>query len=189
MPGGMMGTMKRQLAEIRRLDLLPKVLDEVEQVRAELGYPIMVTPFSQVIGTMALMNVMQGERYKTIPDEVTRYVLGRFGQPTMPMDAGVEARIRDTKRARELEDEAHMASLDDLRARIGRGYSDEEFLLRAVMPSDQVDAMRAAGPARRGYDPKTRPVMALLQELTARKGLTSIRIEKPGLKLELNGGR
>lgn len=188
MPGGMMGTMKRQLAEIRRLDLLPKVLDEVEQVRAELGYPIMVTPFSQVVGTMALMNVMQGERYKTIPDEVTRYVLGRFGQPTMPMDAAVEARIRDTKRARELEDEAHMASLDELRARIGRGYSDEEFLLRAVMPSDQVDAMRAAGPARRGYDPKTRPVMALLQELTARKGLTSIRIEKPGLKLELNGG-
>ena len=189
MPGGMMGTMKRQLAEIRRLDLLPKVLDEVEQVRADLGYPIMVTPFSQVVGTMALMNVMQGERYKTIPDEVTRYVLGRFGQPTMPMDRAVEARIRDTKRARELEDEPHMASLDELRARIGRGYSDEEFLLRAVMPSDQVDAMRAAGPARRGYDQKTRPVMALMQELTARKGLTSIRIEKPGLKLELNGGR
>ncbi len=108
-----MGTMKRQLGEIRRLDLLPKVLDEVEQVRAELGYPIMVTPFSQVVGTMALMNVMQGERYKTIPDEVTRYVLGRFGQPAMPMDKHVEARIRDTKRARELEEEPHMGSLDE----------------------------------------------------------------------------
>lgn len=189
MPGGMMGTMKRQLAEIRRLDLLPQVLDEVERVRAELGYPIMVTPFSQVVGTQALMNVMQGERYKTIPDEVTRYVLGRFGQAVMPMDAEVEARIRDSKRARELEDEPHMASLDELRARIGRGHSDEEFLLRAVMPADQVDAMVATGPARRGYDAASRPVMHLLGELTKRKGLTSVRIEKAGLKLELNGGR
>ncbi|WP_370224158.1 hypothetical protein [Pararhodobacter marinus] len=187
MPGGMMGTMKRQLGEIRRLDLLPKVLDEVEQVRAELGYPIMVTPFSQVVGTMALMNVMLGERYKTIPDEVTRYVLGRFGQPAMPMDKHVEARIRDTKRARELEEEPHMGSLDELRSKIGTGYSDEEFLLRAVMPADQVDAMVAAGPARRGYDPKSRPVLHLMKELTARKGLGAIRIEKPGLKLELKG--
>jgi oxaloacetate decarboxylase alpha subunit len=189
MPGGMMGTMKRQLREIRREHLLPQVLDEVERVRAELGYPIMVTPFSQVVGTMALMNVMQGERYATIPDEVTRYVLGRFGQPAMPMDPEVEARIRDSKRARELEDEPHMASLDELRKRIGTGYSDEEFLLRAVMPADQVDAMVAVGPARRGYDPKARPVMHLLGELTKRKGLTSVKIEKAGLKLELNGGQ
>ncbi|GAB4273101.1 MAG: carboxylase [Pararhodobacter sp.] len=189
MPGGMMGTMIRQLREIRREHLLPQVLDEVERVRAELGYPIMVTPFSQVVGTMALMNVMQGERYATIPDEVTRYVLGRFGKPAMPMDPEVEARIRDSKRARELEDEPHMASLDELRKRIGTGYSDEEFLLRAVMPADQVDAMVAAGPARRGYDARSRPVMHLLGELVKRKGLTSVKIEKPGLKLELNGGQ
>ena len=51
MPGGMMGTMKRQLAEMKRLHLLPQVLEEVERVRADLGYPIMVTPFSQVVGT------------------------------------------------------------------------------------------------------------------------------------------
>lgn len=189
MPGGMMGTMKRQLAEIRREHLLGQVLDEVERVRAELGYPIMVTPFSQVVGTMALMNVMSGKRYDTIPDEVTRFVLGRFGTPAMPMDPQIEARIRDTRRARELEDEPHMASLDDLRARIGRGYSDEEFLLRAVMPADQVEAMLAAGPARRGYDPGRAPAMHLLREITKRKGLSSVRIEKDGLKLELNGGR
>ena len=61
-------------------------------------------------------------------------------------------------------------------------------MLRAVMPADQVDAMVAAGPARRGYDPKSRPVMQLLQELTKRKDLSSVVIEKPGLRLELNGG-
>ena len=74
MPGGMMGTLKRQLAETRRSHLLPKVLEEAEQVRADLGYPIMVTLFSQVVATQALLNVVDGERYKTIPDEVARYI-------------------------------------------------------------------------------------------------------------------
>ncbi|WP_407493055.1 hypothetical protein [Pseudooceanicola sp. MF1-13] len=188
MPGGMMGTMKRQLAETKREHLLPQVLEEVERVRAELGYPIMVTPFSQVVGTQAMLNVIGKERYETVPDEVTRFVLGRFGTPAMPMDKEVEARIRDSKRARELEDEPAMASLDELRAKLGKGLSDEEFLLRATMPGEQVDAMKAAGPARRTYDPKTRPTMDLIRELTGRKGLTSVKIEKDDFKLELKGG-
>ncbi|MGG7565189.1 hypothetical protein ACQ5SO_03365 [Rhodovulum sp. DZ06] len=188
MPGGMMGTMKRQLAETKRLHLLPQVLAEVEKVRADLGYPIMVTPFSQVVGTQALLNVLSGERYATVPDEVTRYVLGRFGAPAMPLDPQVEDRIKSSKRAKELEAEPKMASLDELRARIGKQYSDEEFLLRAVMPADQVDAMKAAGPARRIYDPKSRPVVDLVKGLTAKKGLGHVKIEKPGFTLELKGG-
>lgn len=189
MPGGMMGTMKRQLAEMKRLHLLPQVLEEVEHVRADLGYPIMVTPFSQLVGSQALMNVLSGKRYETVPDEVTRYVLGRFGAPAMPLDPQVEDRIRSSKRARELEDEPHMASLDELRAKVGRGYSDEEFLLRAVIPADQVDAMNAAGPAPRDYDPRTRALKYLVGELTKRPNLSGVKITKPGFSLELNGGR
>jgi oxaloacetate decarboxylase (Na+ extruding) subunit alpha len=188
MPGGMMGTMKRQLSEMKRLHLLPQVLEEVERVRADLGYPIMVTPFSQVVGTQALMNVIAGKRYETVPDEVTRYVLGRFGAPAMPLDPDVEDRIKSSKRAKELDDEPRMGSLDELRAKVGKHYSDEEFLLRAVMPADQVDAMIAAGPAPQTYDPKTRGVKHLLSELTKRKGLSSVKITKPGFALELNGG-
>jgi oxaloacetate decarboxylase alpha subunit len=187
-PGGVMGTMVRQLKETRREHLIPQVLDEVVRVRAEFGYPIMVTPFSQLVATQAMLNVTGKERYETVPDEVTRYVLGRFGTPAMPMDSAVEDRIRSSKRAKELEDEPRMGSLDELRARIGKQYSDEEFLLRAVMPADQVDAMVAAGPARRGYNPKSKPVMDLIRELTSRKGLSSVRINKPGFKLELGGG-
>ena len=189
MPGGMMGTMKRQLAEMKRLHLLPLVLEEVERVRADLGYPIMVTPFSQVVGTQALMNVVSGKRYETVPDEVTRYVLGRFGAPAMPLDAGVEDRIKSSKRAKELEEEPPMASLSEMRAKVGRHYSDEEFLLRAVMPADQVDAMVAAGPAPQSYDPQTRGVKHLLGELTRRNGLSSVKISKPGFSLELNRGK
>lgn len=185
MPGGMMGTMKRQLAEMKRLHLLPQVLDEVERVRADLGYPIMVTPFSQLVGSQALLNVLSGERYQTVPDEVTRYVLGRFGAPAMPLDPGVEDRIRSSRRAKELEEEPRMGSLDELRARIGKGCSDEEFLLRAVMPADQVDAMVAAGPAPRDYDPQMRKVKYLFRELTKRKGISGVKISKPGFSLEL----
>lgn len=184
-PGGMMGTFKRQLAEIDRLHLLPAVLEETARVRAELGYPIMVTPFSQVVGTQAVLNVIDGERYRTIPDEVIRYALGRFGRPALPLDPEVEDRIRSSRRAAELEDEPHMASIDELRARIGGRCSDEEFLLRAVMPADQVDAMIAAGPAPRSYDPAARPVVDLVRELTARRDLGSVTIEKPGFRLEL----
>jgi len=189
MPGGMMGTMKRQLAETKRLHLLPQVLEEVERARADLGYPIMVTPFPQVVGTQALLNVLSGKRYETAPDEVTRYVLGRFGAPSMPMDAEVEDRIRSSKRAQELEDEPHMASLDDLRAKVGKHYSDEEFRLRAVMPADQVDAVVTAGHAPRTYDPKARGVKHLIAGLARRKGLGHVRIGTPDLALELNGDR
>jgi len=187
MPGGMMGTLKRQLAETRRLHLLPKVLEEAERVRADLGYPIMVTPFSQVVGTQALLNVVDGERYKTIPDEVVRYILGRFGAPTMPLDANLEDRVKSSRRGMELADEPMMASLDELRARIGKDYSDEEFLLRAVMPADQVDAMVAAGPAPRTYEPQSSLIKDLVRELTARKDLSFVRISKPGFQFEMSG--
>lgn len=188
MPGGMMGTMKRQLAEMKRLHLLPQVLEEVERVRADLGYPIMVTPFSQLVGSQALMNVVSGKRYDTVPDEVTRYVLGRFGAPAMPLDPEVEDRIKSSHRAKELEAEPQMGSLDELRAKIGKGYSDEEFLLRAVMPADQVDAMVAMGPAPHGYDPGKRALTYLMGELKKRPDVTGISIRKPGFTLDLNGG-
>tara|TARA_R110001599_G_scaffold352697_1_gene588271 strand:+ start:315 stop:1784 length:1470 start_codon:yes stop_codon:yes gene_type:complete len=187
MPGGMMGTLKRQLAESKRLHLLPQVLEEAEQVRADLGYPIMVTPFSQVVGTVAALNVINGERYKTLPDEVVRYVLGRFGAPTMPLDGALEDRVRSSKRAKELEDEAHMASIDELRGKLGKNLSDEEFLLRAVMPAEQVNAMISVGPARRTYDPTNKPIKTLISKLAARKDLHSVKIEKAGLKVEMIG--
>ena len=78
-----------------------------------------------------------------------------------------------------------MAPVEELRSRFGRRLSDEEFLLRAVMPADQVDAMVAAGPARRGYDPTTKPVIDLIRELAARDDLASVSIEKPGFRLSL----
>jgi len=183
-PGGMLSTMKRQLAEIRQLDKLPAVFEETARVRAELGYPIMVTPFSQVIGTQAVMNVISGERYANVPDEVMRYMLGRFGSPPGEVDESIRELVLSRPRAKELEAEPAMPDLDELRSRFGKNISDEEFVLRAVMPQAQVDAMLAAPPLRRTYEPGVRPILKLLRELATRD-VGHVRVEKPGFSLEL----
>jgi oxaloacetate decarboxylase alpha subunit len=81
--------------------------------------------------------------------------------------------------------EPDMASLPELRQRIGANLSDEEFLLRATMPANLIDSMQASAPAPREYDPTMRPVMSLLRELCARRDLREILVEKPGFKLAL----
>ena len=79
-PGGMMGTLRNQLEGVGQAHRLPEVLEEAVQVRAEMGYPLMATPFSQLVGIQALLNVLQGERYATIPDENLMYIAGWYGQ-------------------------------------------------------------------------------------------------------------
>lgn len=185
LPGGMIGTMRRQLREIRQEHRLPEVYEEVVRVRAELGYPIMVTPFSQVVGTMAVMNVLAPERYANVPDEVIRYVVGRFGTPPGEVDPNVRDRIENMPRAKELLSQPPMPGVAELRQRFGKHLSDEEFLLRAVMPADQVDAMVAAGPSRQTYNPSVTPVEKLLAELARRPDVTHARIERAGFLMEL----
>jgi len=186
LPGGMLGTMRRQLREMRQEHRIAEVYDEVVRVRAELGYPIMVTPFSQVVATMAVMNVLAPERYANVPDEVIRYVIGRFGTPLAPMDDQVRDRILALPRAKELAAQAPMAGLDELRRRFPAHLSDEEFLLRAVMPAEQVDAMVAAGPCRRGYEAALAPVESLLASLGKRQDVDHVRLERNGFRLELS---
>jgi len=185
LPGGMVGTMRRQLAESRLSHLESAVIDELGRVREELGWPIVMTPFAQIVLTLAVMNVTTRERYKVIPDEAIRYAIGRFGRPNVPIDANVMDRIDSLPRTRELRAEPPMAQLEELRRRIGPQLSDEEFLLRATMPAGQVDAMAAAKPAARHYDPTLRPAMSLIRQLTARRDLTYVAVAKAGFKLEL----
>ncbi len=185
LPGGMIGTMTRQLREMRQEHRLPEVYEEVVRVRAELGYPIMVTPFSQVVGTMAVMNVLAPQRYANVPDEVIRYVMGRFGTPPGEVDPNVRDRIEQLPRTRELMAQAPMPPVAELRKRFSPHISDEEFLLRAVMPAEQVDAMVAAGPCRQDYNPDAAPVESLIRQLSRRPDLTHARIEKQGFKIEL----
>jgi oxaloacetate decarboxylase (Na+ extruding) subunit alpha len=185
LPGGMVGTMRRQLAESRLSHLEGAVIEEIGRVREELGWPIVMTPFAQIVMTQAVMNVTTKERYKVIPDEAIRYAIGRFGRPNVPIDAKVMERIESLPRTRELRAEAGMASIPELRQRLGVNLSDEEFLLRATMPAGQVDAMRAAGPAARHYNPELKPVLNLIRQLSQRSDVAELSVTKPGFKLEL----
>ncbi len=187
LPGGTIGTMRRHLAETRVSHLESAVIEELGRVRQELGWPIVMTPFAQMLITQAVLNVTGKERYATIPDEIIRYALGRFGRPNIPIAPEVMDRIESLPRTRELREEPGMAPLPELRQRIGPKLSDEEFLLRATMPAEQVDAMKAAGPAPQTYDPGMAPVMSLIRQLTARRDITYLSVEKNGFKLELRG--
>ncbi|NEK59292.1 biotin carboxyl carrier protein [Geodermatophilus sabuli] len=180
--GGVMTTTRRQLREIGMEDRFESLVEEVGRVRAELGYPIMVTPFPQMVVSQALFNVI-GERYGTVPDQVIRYVLGSFGRPTGEIAPDVQDRILDRPRARELQAEPPPPAPEELRRRFPRGISDEELLLRAHMPEDQVDAMLAAGPAPSHFNPSLAPVLTLLGEVGSRRTVHDLAVATPGLRM------
>jgi oxaloacetate decarboxylase alpha subunit len=144
LPGGMISTLARQLREIRMDDRLPMALSEIPRVREELGFPIMVTPLSQFVGTQAVMNVASGQRYKTVSDQVIRYVLGEFGTPPAPLDPDVRELILQRPRARKLAQVTAPRGLEEWREKLGPEIPDEELLLRIVMPAEQVDAVFGA---------------------------------------------
>ena len=187
LPGGMTGTMRRHLAESKLTHLESAVIEEIGRVRQELGWPIVMTPFSQMLLTQAVMNITRHERYAIVPDEVIRYALGRFGKPNLPIAPEVMDRIGSLPRTRELRQEPGMLPLAELRRRIGLELSDEEFLLRATMPAEQIDAMKAAGLAPQAYNPDIAPVLKLLRGLAARRDIAHLSVEKPGFRLELKG--
>lgn len=92
-PGGMLSNMINQLKEMGIEDRYSEVLTEVPRVRADLGYPPLVTPLSQMVGTQAMMNVISGERYKIVPQEINDYVHGLYGRPPAPIDPEVQQDI------------------------------------------------------------------------------------------------
>lgn len=92
-PGGMLSNLVSQLKTQNAMDKYEEVLKEVPLVRADLGYPPLVTPTSQIVGTQAMLNVVSGERYKMVPKEVKAYVKGMYGKPTVPIKEDIIKKI------------------------------------------------------------------------------------------------
>jgi pyruvate/oxaloacetate carboxyltransferase len=92
-PGGMLSNLLSQLHEQDALDRLPEVLAEVPRVRADLGYPPLVTPTSQIVGVQAVVNVLTGGRYVQVTQEVRDYVLGLYGTAPGPIDPALRAKV------------------------------------------------------------------------------------------------
>ncbi len=149
-PGGMVTNLTRQLREIGMEHRLDEILEEVIEVRREFGYPVMATPYSQIVGAQAFENVVSGERYGTVTDETIKYVLEYYGKPAFPIDQGVMDRVMSLPRTQEFLDwrpERYLKSVDELRQEIGPDLSDDDLLLKILIPGGGAKRRGPTGPA------------------------------------------
>jgi len=140
-PGGMMTNLTRQLREVGMEHRLDEILEEVVLVRKEFGYPVMATPYSQIVGAQAVENLVSGERYKQITDEAIKYVLGYYGEPVVPIDQNIMDRIMGLPRTKEFlnwKPEGYLKSVEELRQEIGPELSDDDLLLRILIPGKPI---------------------------------------------------
>jgi len=136
-PGGMVTNFTRQLRELGAEERLEEILEEAVQVRRDYGYPVMATPYSQIVGAQAFDNVISGERYKNITDESIKYLLGYYGEGAYPLDADLMEKVEAlprTKEFREWRPEGYLKSVDELRQEVGPALSDDELLLKILIP-------------------------------------------------------
>ena len=188
-PGGVISNLKRQLAQLKHLDKLPRVIEECIQVRKDFGYPIMVTPFSQFVATQAALHVVLGERYKQVVDDLIYYALGFWGkEAAAAIDPEVMDRIMSLQRAKELKHwQPPEPPLQEIRNQYGANLSDDDLLLRYIIGSDDdIKAMHAAGPPNADrYLGAEIPLRALVSELLKRKDLRSVAIQSKGVQLAI----
>lgn len=186
-PGGMISNLAFQLRKVGMETKLPETLEETIEVRSDFGYPIMVTPLSQFVGSQAAINIIVGKRYELVTDQTILYALGRFGEEAArEMDQNVRDLILDRPRAKHLaEQEQPNPTLSEMRKMLdAEGLSDEEFLLRWLLTKDDIEAMRAAGPPR-VYETQKRHAVGLVTELVNSVNLAAIDISRPGFNLSL----
>ncbi len=140
-PGGMMTNLTRQLREVGMEHRLQEILEEVVRVRKDFGYPVMATPYSQIVGAQAADNVISGERYKQVSDSTIKYILGYYGDPVGPVDQNLVDRVMNVPRTKAFLDwkpENYLKSVEKLRKEIGPELSDDELLLKILIPAKPV---------------------------------------------------
>jgi oxaloacetate decarboxylase alpha subunit len=183
-PGGMLGTLRAQLEQHGMTHRIEEVLAEIAEVRRELGWPVMATPLSQLVGTQAVLNVVTGDRYSMVPDEVIAYAAGHYGQPPAPIQPEVLDRIMSSSRAPVIaENPPEQPTLEELRRRHGAG-DDDLLILKALIPEADIKAMQAAGPVRRDY-PLTSPEVDEVRALMAAARTPYVRVASANWELEL----
>lgn len=186
-PGGVISNLRHQLRLIGKEDRLEHTLEEAARVRADFGYPIMVTPLSQFVVSQAAINVIVGERYKEVTDQVIQYALGLWGQDAPALlDRDVKDKILSRGRAKEWQAwEPPDPSLQAVRNKFGgASVSDEELLLRVYAGEDAVKALATAG-SPRAYLSAQQPLIRLIEELSRKKSCSQVFIRKSGFSLTL----
>jgi len=135
-PGGMLSNLISQLKAQNAIDKLDEVLAETPRVRADLGYPPLVTPMSQMVGVQATLNVLFGERYKNVTKEVKAYVRGEYGNPPGPINKEIESKILgDEKKIEGRFADTLKPGFEQAKAEIGSlAKSDEDVLSYVAFP-------------------------------------------------------
>lgn len=153
-PGGMLSNLVSQLESQNKLDQFEEVLKEVPKVREDLGYPPLVTPMSQMVGTQAVFNIILGERYKMVSNEVKNYVRGLYGKPTMPISDEIkhmiigDEEVYTGRPADELEPQ-----LDEFRNEIKEYIEQEEDALSyALFPQIALEFFKVRKANKYGID-------------------------------------
>ena len=137
-PGGMLSNLVSQLKEQNAIDRFDEVLEEMPCVRQDLGYPPLVTPTSQIVGTQAVLNVLMGERYKVIPKEVKEYVRGMYGRSPAQINKEIMVKVLGdeqpiTCRPADLL-EPELARLEEEARELGLVKKEEDVLTYALYP-------------------------------------------------------
>lgn len=183
-PGGMLSNMVSQLEAAGIKDKYDAVLEEISRIREELAWPIMVTPFSQLVGTQAVFNVMNGERYKVVPDEVKKYVLGHYGKLIAPIDGNIIDKIVESGSKNIPLEKKEEEFVPELRKRFPN-MTDEERILRYLIKGNHVDEMKKAGPINTDYDLTKNSTLTLLKKLTESKDIGFVKISNGRTKIKL----
>ena len=189
-PGGMISNLRHQLRKVGLEHRIDQALEETMQVRAELGYPIMVTPLSQFVGSQAAINVIVGERYKEVTDQIIQYALGYWGREGAELlDPTVKAKILDRPRAKEWAQwQPPEPTVAEVRKKMNaEAVSDEELLLRWNLSVEEIETMRAAG-APKEYLTARQPLIHLIDALSKRTDYRQIVIQKGEMVVSLSRG-
>jgi oxaloacetate decarboxylase alpha subunit len=187
-PGGMISNLRFQLRKVGMESKIDQALEETMRVRADLGYPIMVTPLSQFVGSQAAINVIVGERYKEVTDQIIQYALGYWGKEGAElMTPDVKAKIMDRPRAKEWAKwQPPEPTVAEIRKKMNaENCSDEELLLRWNLSVEEIETMRAAG-APKEYLTARQPLVNLLDALAKRSDYRQIVIQKGDMVVSLN---
>jgi oxaloacetate decarboxylase alpha subunit len=182
-PGGMISNLRFQLGAAGLSDKLDAVLEEIARVRIDFGYPIMVTPYSQFVGAQAVLNVISGERYKQVSDEIIQYAAGGWGcEESESIHPDVKDKILSRPRARALAQMNYeQPTLGQLREQYGGpGVSDDDLLLHFFTSVDQVAQMRRERQHRQ-QGQGTQGLRTLIEKLASSRSVRYIQIRSAGL--------
>lgn len=184
-PGGVMSNLVSQLDAAGLSEKLPAVLEECGRIRAETGWPIMVTPFSQFVGVQATLNVLTGERYGQVTDEMKKYALGYYGKLLSPVAPDVLDRIVENgSKSIAITPPKPEPALPGLRKRYPDA-DDEELLLWHSFPEEIVKNMFAAKPDTTDYAGGA--LLHLVEEIAKRPSLSRVFVSKGSTNIDIRG--